>query len=334
MTVFGQDSSLVEIEVKEEEVPHNYRKPIMTTVYRYIMIDHGNILIGITGRVRHGKSHTGIHILYRWNKKLLIKDCLVYTVTELLKRTLCCILVDNVPISEETYNGFKDVTEMNVWLSQMQAEGRMRIKIGRAIVFDEAGAGVFVRSFFSQDNITISKIVQLWGMLRMLVIVVVPEHMGVAEKNLRQFMDVEIRMHKVYKSRGYATLTGYEYYDKSDPENPKKKRIRGCKYGGTIKVTRLPPEVEKEYEDISKVMKISALLELARGGREKESKRRALVPLEEAYMLARQYSQLCKNKKDQWEVSRIQVNTGCAYAMARQLKAQLEQEDRTGIKVS
>lgn len=321
------------------EVPHNYRKPILNTVYRYIMLDHGNILIGITGRVRHGKSHTAIHVLKRWNEKLQIKDCLVYTVGELMKRTLTCISVDGKSMDEQTYMQFKSTEEMNAWLGQMQAEGRMKIKPGRAIVFDEAGAGVFVRSFFSQDNITISKVVQLWGMLRMLVIVVVPEHMGVAEKNLRQFMDVEVRMHHVYRSQGYATCTAYEYYDKSDPDNPKKRRVMGCKFGGKIKITRLPQEYEKEYEDISKVMKVSALLELARGKQARESETGAKVGrgvktnYEDAYKKAREFEQQCKDKKGKWDVSRLQVNAECSYPMARQLKAQLIQEDETGVKI-
>lgn len=325
--------------IHEGEVPHSYNKPILRTVYRYIMIQHGNIMIGVTGRVRHGKSHTAIHILKRWNRKLRIKDCLVYTVTELMKRTLACILIDDKPLSEETYMAFKDTVEMNLWLGQMQAEGRMRIKPGRAIVFDEAGAGVFVRSFFSQDNITISKVVQLWGMLRMLVIVVVPEHMGVAEKNLRQFMDVEIRMQHVYRAHGYATAIAYEYYDKSDPDMPKKRRISGCKYGGKIKITKLPPEDAAEYEDISKVMKVSALLELARGKHGKNDKhpdgggRQPKVPYEEAYKKAREFEQQCRNKKGRWDADRISVNTGAGATMSRQLKAQLEQEDETGIKL-
>ncbi|MBM3304243.1 MAG: hypothetical protein FJY76_04030 [Candidatus Aenigmarchaeota archaeon] len=325
--------------IHEGEVPHNYNKPILRTVYRYIMIQQGNILIGVTGRVRHGKSHTAIHILKGWNRKLHIKDCLVYTVTELMKRTLTCILIDDKPLSEETYMGFKSTDEMNLWLNQMQTEGRMRIKPGRVIVFDEAGAGVFVRTFFSQDNITISKVVQLWGMLRMLIVVVVPEHMGVAEKNLRQFMDVEIRMQHVYRTYGYATCIAYEYFDKSDPDNPKKRRISGCKYGGKIKITELSPEDAAEYDRISAVMKVSALLELARGkhgkkAEERDSKKSDDLDILEKELLAGELTFKRPNKRgvgDIWDFDLMHAVLKKPLAKLRAAAAKIDYKRESGI---
>lgn len=302
---------------EEEHIPYSYNRPIMRVIYRYIVLEHGNMIIGITGRVRKGKSHTGVHIIRSWNRKITLDSCLVYTVEELMEKTLSYIWVDGRPLTTEEY---KHIDDFKRWL--MENSDKIHLKTGRAILFDEAGAGVFVRDFFSQDNKTLSKIIQLWGILRMLVVVVVPENMGMAEKNLRVFMDIEVKMIRVNRRLGEAYAVAYEFLDKSNPDWPIKRRVAGCREGGLIHVKKLPDDVSKEYEKVSKVMKITAMYNLYKNIiPDIKIGENARPKLDRFKDLFEENIDKCYNKKGRLDLELIQLNVNCSAAMARLLRA-------------
>ena len=244
----------------DEEKPHNRNMPILREINRYVIDDRSNILIAITGRVGRGKSHTAVLLSYLWSKKNNPEKTVVFTVDELMQKTLEYIKIDGKSLANTNFDEIEDIRK---WLKENS--DRIEIRPGRCLIFDEAGTGAFVREFFSQDNKNISKVVQLWRFLRMVIFIVIPENLGIAERNLRQFTDVEIRMIRVDRRKKEATAIAWEYYDKSDPDNPKKQRIPGCRYGGKLHIKPLPEAVADEYERISQIHKLAALIELRRG---------------------------------------------------------------------
>jgi hypothetical protein len=216
--------------------------------------------MGITGMPMKGKSHTAVKLAIQWKDgKLDLDNCLVYTVQELLERTFSFIKVNGQPLSLKFLAKTKNVEEY-----LRENADRIKIKAGNVIVFDEAGTGVYVREFFSQDNKTMSKILQVWRFLRMLVIIVVPGDFNIADSTISRFMNVEVIMRSIKRGK-YAKAIAYEYIDwDSRKKKPIKRRLKGCRHGGFIKVEPLSGRWAEEYERVSRIHKLMVLGNLGR----------------------------------------------------------------------
>jgi len=239
-------------------IPKNLNKPILRNVFRYIHEKKGNCLVGITGRVITGKSWTAVFLGLKFDKKFDVEESLVYTVEQLIDQSLKFIKVKGKPL---TFERIKDIKDIDQWL--LDNIKRIKIKAGKVIIFDEAGSGAYVREFFSQDNKAISKLIQIWRFLRLLVIIVVPEDLRLAESTISKFLNIEILM-KGIKKRG-AECVAWEYigWDKRKKE-PFKKRLKGCRGIGYIYISPLPDDVAEKYEELSRVYKMKAMIDLGK----------------------------------------------------------------------
>ncbi len=238
----------------------NVQKPIIRTVNYYIYDKKLNCLVGITGRVGTGKSHMGVHVGWLFGKKFDIKKALVYTVEDLVNRSLSYIKFQGKPMGLDMLKSIGNVKE---WLRENIHE--IYISPGHVVIFDEAGTGAYVREFFSQDNKTISKMVQIWRILRMLVIFIVPEDLSLMDSTISKFLNIEIKMLGINEKKNHAECIAWMYmgWNKKKRE-PIRRRLRGCRYGGSIKVPPLPEDIALEYEAASKVFKIDALVQMGR----------------------------------------------------------------------
>ena len=235
------------------------KTPIVKDILRDIYVKKSNCMVGITGRVNTGKSHTGVHLAYLCGKKFRLEESLVYTIEQVLKVTLSFIKVKGKPLALED---LRQIEDMEKWLKENI--DRMSITIGKAIILDEAGAtSAYVRDFFSQDNKTISKMIQLWRFLRMIVIIIVPEDMKLTESTISRFLNYEILMKGPDDTGKFAGAIAWEYigWNKTS-KSPYKERLDGCRFGGYIRVSPLPQAVADEYDNLSRIYKVKALIEM------------------------------------------------------------------------
>ena len=237
-----------------------YNKPILRNAYRYVYARKGNCLIGITGRVITGKSHFAIHLGSDFDPKFIMEESLVYSVEELINQSLTFIKYKGKPL---TFEFIREIPNTREWLQANIKD--IRITPGKVLIFDEAGTGAYVREFFSKDNKTISKIIQIWRILRMLVIIVVPEDLRLAESTITRFLNIEVFMQRIDDNKKEATCVAWTYqgWNKKTKE-PIKRRIKGCRYGGKIHVKPLPKKLADEYEKVSHIYKIEALVQMGK----------------------------------------------------------------------
>lgn len=232
--------------------------PILRSCWYNIYAKKLNCLLGVTGRVGSGKSHLAVKVASSFDPRFDIEENLVYSVEALLKTSLSFIKYKGEPLSREM---FEKIPSLVTWLKANVKY--IRIKPGRALVFDEAGSAAYVREFFSQDNKSLAKVLQIWRFLRLLVIIVVPEDLKLADSTVTKFLNMEIKMLGVNHEKNEASCIAWTYtgWNKKTKEHIKK-RVKGCRFGGTIFVTPLPDDTAKRYEEISRVHKIHALLEM------------------------------------------------------------------------
>ena len=279
-------------------IPVYMQKPIVRSVWNYIYGQGGNCFLGITGMPMKGKSHTAVKLAIQWKDgDIDLDDILVYKVEELLERTFSLIKVKGKPLSLED---FAKIDNMEEYLREN--EKHIRIKPGNVIVFDEAGTGVYVREFFSQDNKTMSKILQVWRFLRMLVIIVVPGDFNIADSTISRFMNLEVIMKSIRRGK-YAKAVAYEYIDwDSRKKKAIKRRLKGCRNGGFIKVEPLSGHWAEDYEKVSKIHKLMVLGNLGKEyvvqkqiniGKSKS----ILDDVNEVF----KHPEIYKNDKDKWD---------------------------------
>lgn len=257
-----------------------FNKPIIRTIFNYIYNKNKNCIVGITGPVGLGKSVTAVNLDYIFSgpKKFNLEESLVYTVSDLLKRSLSFVKVGNKRLMHDiTMENFKNIPDIRQWL--INNMDKIKIKRGRFIIFDETGAGVFVREFMSLDNRTMGKLVQLWRILGIVLVVVIPEDINTADSIIEKFMNIEIKMMRIHKDEGYAECVAWEYIGRKKNREVIKRRLAGCRYGGVIKIKKLDNEIIRNYENISKVYKLESMIHMAmeqegstgKAGRDKKS---------------------------------------------------------------
>jgi len=245
-------------------IPANLNKPILRQIWGRIYRDQSNCFIGITGRVNTGKSETGGRIAYEFEgKKFIMEKHIVYTVNDLINVALSVVHVKGKPLDMEKIEQMS-MDDVEKWM--MDNIDTITIKPGLVIVFDEAGTEVYIREFLSKDNKTISKLVQIWRFLRLIVIIIVPENINILESTISRFMDFEILMLGVNKRRGTAKAICYEYigWNKRKRE-PYKRRINGCRNIGYLEISHWGKKLSKKYRKVSEIKKVRAIMRFKKG---------------------------------------------------------------------
>lgn len=226
----------------------------------YIYENKSNFLLGITGPVGVGKSHTAVHLGYMWRgKKFKLEESLCYSVEEFLDRSMMAIKIKGKRLNLEYIQSIDDVTK---WLN----DNRDFIKItpGRVVILDEAGTAANVREFFSLTSRTLGKILQIFRFLRLFVMFVVPSKMNLADSMIARFLNAEMRV--VSKTRQFAKLVCWEYIGWNEKHNqPIKKRIRGNKRVGWFLVPKMNKYMMGEYENVSRIYKTGHLVDFSKG---------------------------------------------------------------------
>ncbi len=261
------------------QVPTRLDKPLYRNLYRDVYEKSSNAIVAITGKVNTGKSWYGTKIGLNFYKKYDIEKNLVYNVKSLIEISFESIRIRSKPFDLEKLKKLS-VGEVVVFLKDNIKN--IKIKPGRVITFDEAGKGVYIREFFSQDNKTLSKILMMWRFLRLVVIFIVPEDLKFMEKTITRFANYKIVMRGSPKKIGYAKATIYKITGWNLRQDaPYIRRIQGCVgRRGFIRVAPLSEKVASRYEEISRVEKIAAMAELYKGY-EKEEKRNKTIDVDE-----------------------------------------------------
>jgi len=215
-------------------------------------------MIGITGQPNTGKSWTGDKICINVSgSRYDVEDWLCYSIETVLQKTFHYAKFKGKPMTMELIYSIEDV---DAWITKNREH--IKFRPGRCIMLDEAGSAAFVRQFFSKDNIILSKMIQLWRFLRMIVVIVVPGNMRVAESMISLFLDVEIMM--IGKDNEYARCVVYDYIGWKKNKEPIRRRIKGCRYQGHIKITPMKREDADKYEKAMWHSKFGNLMKLAK----------------------------------------------------------------------
>lgn len=242
-------------------IPKKWQHPILRNIWNYVYLKHGNIVIGITGAPNTGKSWTGAKICSSTlGPKYGVNDYLCYDVETIIAKTFAYIKYKGKPMTMEMVNHIENVDS---WLEENKQY--IKFKRGRALLFDEAGVGAYVRDFFSKDNKVFAKLLQLWRFLEMVVVVVVPGDMSMADKTIGRFLNMEILMLSVDIPKGVALGVAYETIGWNKKKNePVRRRIHGCRNGGFIYITTLSPEQAKDYNNAMWHSKFGTMIKLAK----------------------------------------------------------------------
>lgn len=249
---------MLETEEKTEK-DYNARRawlktqPILRDIYNTVYEEASNCLICITGKVRSGKSHTAVQIARLWDKDFTLEESLVFSVTELYDKAMASIRLHGEPISEEKLN-MMDAEELR------KAIAASKPTIGKVIIFDEAAHGAYVREFLSTENKNLNKLLIIWGILRLVVIFVIPNKVKLADTTIREFLDYEIRM--TGKKKGvWARCRAYKYTGWNErTKMPYREKLVGNTGPGFITVWPLPDDLAAEYWQISWEHKMAAIL--------------------------------------------------------------------------
>lgn len=298
-----------------------FSKPIIRTIWNYVWQKRMNCLIGITGRVRKGKSLMGFTIGELFDPRFDLDASLVYSMQALIDKSLQYVKIGGKPIDLKKFRNLPDVLE---YLKQNR--DKILIKRGKVIVLDETAATTaYVREFLSQDNKTISKLIQIWGILGLVVIFVVPEDMKIAESTIQRFLNIEIRMIENYVDKKYSTCVAWEYvgWNKKTKE-PYRKRLKGCRYGGLIYVKYLASEKVKQYEEISVVYKIKTMIDMGlQYELDKPLKAGATKTIWDDINYVRTHPKEFENEKGKITVAKIQLGLGVPYHKAAIIRQHL-----------
>ena len=162
--------------------------------------------MGITGPVATGKSHLAVKAATDFDPSFNLKEGLVFSVQDLLNTSLSYIRFKGKPLDADT---IKKIPNIRDWLTANMED--IEIKVGKVAIFDEAGTGAYVREFFSKDNKTLSKMIQIWRILRMLIIVVVPEDLRLTDSTVNRFLNIEVKMLGVDYEKNHATCIAWIY---------------------------------------------------------------------------------------------------------------------------
>jgi len=242
-------------------IPKKWQHPILRDIWKHVYLRKGNIVIGITGPPNTGKSWTGNKICAEsMGPKYGVKDYLCFEVETVLQKTFAYVKYKGKPITMDLINNIENIDE---WLNENIEN--IDFRPGRAILFDEAGVGAYVREFFSKDNKVLSKLLQIWRFLQMIVVVVVPGDMSLADKTISRFLNMEIMMVSVNIADGYAKCIGYEHIGwNRKKREPIRRRIKGCKFGGFIKIKAMSKERADDYNKAMWHSKFGAMMKLAK----------------------------------------------------------------------
>ena len=312
--------------------------PIQRVVWKYIMENQGGCVMGITGRANTGKSHTANGIINLWNPELKIEQYICYEPDEVFERTFQNLKLNDRHLSKEEFEKIP-TNEIKTWCYENISS--VKVRPGTAILIDEAGATMSSRDFFTAENKAISKLVQVWRFMRMLVIFVVPERFEFVEKTLREFMDVKIQMLNIDRREGYARARILERYGRDfKTGDPLFASVEGCKAGGFIRIWPLHPNIAEEYERLSAKFKATSMLlawrEAAMANMPKADKRQLndRFDIKRTMDEARKVSESLKDiqkKKIVYSIPLIQNKFSISAHTARRIKAQLELEERTEV---
>lgn len=237
-----------------------FSAPIMRTIYKYIYKERGNCVMGVVGMPNRGKSYLAVKTALIWqNWKADLNELLVYNVQDLIDKTFSFIYIDGRPLSLKRLEKIDNVE--NFIRDHIDS---IEIVPNQVVIFDEAGTSVYVREFFSMDNKTMGKLLQVWRFIRMLIIIVVPSDLKIAEKTICRFLNIEVSMRSL-KQGDHAKAVVYEYIDWDQKKQvPIKRRCMGCRWGGFIKVSPLPKKWADKYERIATVHKVKVLMTMGK----------------------------------------------------------------------
>jgi len=301
-------------------LPKEWQRPILRDVWKYVYAKRGNCVIGITGRPNTGKSWTADKICIEMKPGSNTDDYLCYNVETIFDKTFQYAQFKGKPMSLKMV---QDIRNIDQWLEDNR--GYIEFEPGNCIMFDEAGVGAFVREFFKKGNMMLGKIIQIWRFLRMIVLIVVPGDMSLADSILRRFLNLEICMVDIHPD-GYARAIGYEIigWDKRKKQ-PIRRRIRGCRFGGFMKIKPLNNEQAEEYEKAMWHSKFGGMMRMAQEFKvqteEKVGKTKSIW--DDIEHVRTHKDDFQKNGK--WNLNLIKVRLGISVFKARSIKTILEQ---------
>ena len=243
----------------------DYNIPIVRNIYEYVYVKKVNCLIGVTGSSGSGKSVGAVCIGKRFSgKDFDLHKQVVYTVDELLSVTL-----ESVSVAGEklTIDKLRSLENVQKWLADNAKS--IVIEPGKVVVFDEAGTGAYIREFFSIDNMTLSKIIQIWRFLRTVVFFVVPVDLRLMESTVIKFLNMEIKFlgYPEYDKVGKCVAYEYTGWNKQKRE-PYRQRVKGCMHGGYIRI-HADKRTMAAYRKLSERHKVNMLAGIDKEHREK-----------------------------------------------------------------
>jgi len=299
-----------------------FDKPIIRTIWYYIYKKRKNCIIAITGPVGEGKSLTGVKIGYEFDPRFKLEDSLVYSVPNLIQKSLSLVKIKNKwLIKQIDLDYFTKIPDIYAWL--MENVETMRIKRGKIIIFDETGAGAYVREFLKLENRTMGKLIQLWRILGIVCIVVVPEDVKLMDSVITRFLNIELLMKSANPDKKEAIGIAWAYRGWNKKKNePIRHRLRGCRWGGKIHIRMLSQQRIDEYEKLSKVYKIGSIIHMA-------LEQKVNKPLEvgssksiwDDIQYVKKHPKEFQNEKGKVTAAMIQSKLGVSYHKAQQIRS-------------
>lgn len=325
-----------------EEIPEekeNYYKidPFQRIVWKYIRVRKSGCIIGVTGRPNVGKSWTGNKIILDWDRQP-VEKYLTYDVPNIFQKTFENIYINGKVMSQEEFEKIPNIKE---WCKENIKS--IKVKPGGSILVDEAGTSVYNRNFFSAENKAMSKLVQVWRFMRMLVIFVVPERFDYLEKTLREFFDVKVIMTGKDEENGYSKAIVYERFGRNYKGEPTFKRVTGCRHGGFIKVfpfSNKYPQEAADYERLAAIYKVSVMMESRGDVSDSDDKKEKKTNSIEEYMekarairdSLKDYDRRAKRHPiPRYSIDLIQNQLQIGSPLAKRIRSQLELEEHMGI---
>ena len=284
--------------------------PFFRDVHNFVFIKKTNCLVTATGDVGTGKSIGSVTIAYKFTKRFDMEKDIVYDVKSLLERSIESIRFKGKRLDMKM---LYSVPNLYIWLK----ENRKHLTVipGRAIVFDESGAGAFVRDFMKMDNRTLAKLIQIWRWLRILVIFVCPVNVNLMDSAVIKFVNLEMKFKGYPQEKGYSEFVGLKYGNWNTKKNePYRRRVLGCRGKGTTKITNISQEFIDKYDQIGGGSKVNMILDLYKNYQPKEDK--------DKFTKKKAIVSVLKNTK--LPTSKVAAMFDTAPAYIRQLRLQLK----------
>ena len=327
----------MDIDYKEKESYYD-SDPIQRIIYKYIIRQKGGCVVGITGRANTGKSHTTRGIIYKWNPRLKLEEFMCYEVDDIFNKTFSNIRINGKSLSKEDIKNIIKNEDIREWCKNNIKS--VDTSIGSVIMVDEAGVAIYNRDFFSAENKAMSKLVQIWRFMRMLVIFVVPERFEFVEKTMREFMDMKITMQGIDRVNNWAEAKVVERTSRDwKTGEPIFTPINGNKYGGIVRILPISSGLSDEYDNASSKWKTTLAFTTYKDLFHSDDKRSSKVHntridyfLDQARKI--KDSLVVENKKthtNRYSVELVQNNLNCGKPIAKRVIVALEQEERQGI---